>query len=210
MPALDAGAPAPVDGVVLCPFGLPDDAGGPDAATQTYRRDCTTASDCAIGVHLNNCCGQQIALGVRASEKPRFDDGGGCGGEPALCECAPGPTLTDDGETTSYNDPVAVTCTMENCNSYPCTIGRCQSYPAQFACGSNMCDSRTQFCQAYLPGILAADAGGPSIYYQCAPLPAACAAAPSCACVTAAGGQQVVDHCDEGKHGRVTVTYAGI
>ena len=188
-------------GTVACPFGMPD-PGAPKPTDITYQRGCTTAADCSIALHLNNCCGQKIALGARASESPRFAaDTGICGNENATyhchCDSVDG-TLAEDGELSGFvdNHDIAVRCNQS----------RCGTFVALFACGDKTCDSRAQICETYSPGIALADGGPPATSYTCSSLPAACTTNPTCPCVTA--GKSSIASCDESK-GHVTVGHMG-
>jgi hypothetical protein len=53
-----------------------------------------------------------------------------------------------------------------------------------FACGTTTC-SAGFYCEDHPPGIAEPDGGVPSDAYTCSPLPAACAATPTCACIEA-------------------------
>lgn len=197
--ALDAGSPAVDDGVVACPYGLPPDGGPAPASTKTYHRSCSTKASCAIGYHLADCCGRAVALGVEASEKPRFEANGRiCGNSFVTCDCAAGPTLVEDGEASRSADNSDI--------DVACVAGACRTYVTNFACGSQSCDSRTQYCDALMPGIALPDGGAPPILYSCRPIPAACTTTPSCACITSTLSTAT---CTEAK-GRVTVTRQGI
>ncbi len=92
----DAPDASPI-GVAHCPW----ETAHPPVSTVTYDKRCTTAADCRIGMHLWDCCGAQIALGVSAGDLSRFTrDGGLCGDEfGGLCDCASGGPHAEDGRT---------------------------------------------------------------------------------------------------------------
>jgi hypothetical protein len=193
------GAPVPPasDGVVACPFGLSVDAGS--TSTRTYARSCSSPADCAIAYHREDCCGTERALGVSVSEKSRFVASGGiCGDVGPLCSCPALLPLAADDERSTKSDHSDI--------DVRCVEGACEAYVTTFACGDQSCDSRTQYCDALTPGIALADGGTPPIFYTCKNAPAACAAAPTCACIapTFPGAT-----CVEPK-GRVSVTRMGI
>jgi hypothetical protein len=62
----------------------------------------------------------------------------------------------------------------------------CACTTAPFACGTTTC-SEGFYCEVQPPGIALPDSGV-AAGYSCLPLPAACAASPSCACLGAALG----------------------
>jgi hypothetical protein len=107
----DASTPA----LVHCPW----EHGGPDGGKVAYDKDCVRDVDCAIGMHLNNCCGQEIALGVNASDRWIFtQDGGICGDEfGGLCDCAIGGTIAEDGRTSMKpgGGDIVVACVSGRC-----------------------------------------------------------------------------------------------
>lgn len=84
-------------GVTQCPW----ETARPPSSTVTYDKRCTTAADCRIGMHLWDCCGSQIALGVSVGDLSRFTrDGGLCGDEfGGLCDCGSGGPHVEDGRT---------------------------------------------------------------------------------------------------------------
>jgi hypothetical protein len=97
LPALDAGADTGVSldatsdvpgwtDAAQVPVGAPDatvdlSGGSPDllaptcgqAAFPAVDRRCTTGADCIVVRHQTDCCGSQIALGIRADQRDRFE-----------------------------------------------------------------------------------------------------------------------------------------
>ena len=188
-------------GTVLCQWGMPINGVVPAGTpTETYGRQCAVASDCAIGKHLADCCGSEIALGVRADQASRFTAVGGiCGAEFAACDCAGRPMQADNGHYSGFADGRDIVVT--------CSSGVCQTKVSSFACGNKQCDPQTQFCEVFPPGIAFPDGGTPPSSYACSPLPAGCTAAPTCACVKPSTSN--VQSCADGSGG-VTVTHWGI
>jgi len=198
--AMDGGHAPVGEGVVKCPFGMPLPGDPSPGTTKTYHRSCATKADCAIGLHVNDCCGTLIALGVETDEKPRFDAKGSiCGNSFPTCACVAGKPVVD-GEMSMFADHHDV--------DVRCVANACETYLPSFACGDKLCDSRTQFCEAFQPGVPLPGGGMPPTSYTCLPIPAACTAKPDCPCITA-GTSGVTLTCAEPK-GRVTVTRQGI
>lgn len=187
------GTSGAVLGEVGCPFGQPT----PDAATESYTRSCTTKAECAVGYHPKDCCGTRLALGIAASEVARFAQGL-CPGSGPGCGCDAQLPQVVDGDRARFDDGRDI--------AVRCVAGGCEAYVASFACGDQTCDSRTDYCEAFVPGVQLPDGGGAPIQYTCQPVPSACTATPTCACI----GSTVPDAtCSENK-GRVTVTRGGV
>lgn len=200
--AVDAGpGPGPALGVVLCQWGMPDAGVVPTGVpTESYARECTVTSDCAVATHLADCCGSVVALGVRANEASRFGAVGGiCGAEFATCDCVGRAPRAEDGQFSAFSDAHDI--------GVACTAGRCQSHIASFACGNLQCDSKTEFCEVFPPGIAFPDGGTPPSSYACSPVPTGCMLPTTCACVTNATAN--VQSCSDAG-GRITVTHFGI
>jgi len=71
-----------------------------------------------------------------------------------------------------------------------------------FACGSATCDGVTQYCEHAAGGAMTPD-GGVNEWWTCKPIPTACVANRSCACVKqATGGGNV---CESEKDQKVTL-----
>lgn len=70
-----------------------------------------------------------------------------------------------------------------------------------FACGNTTCDGVTQFCEHAAGGVMLPD-GGANEWWTCKPIPAACVADRSCACIQNASGGYV---CESEKDMKVTV-----
>ena len=187
-----------VTGVVSCPYGEQADA----AVTQTYDKECKTASDCAIGKHLHDPCGTYAFLGTRTSENARFArDGGVCGNEASdaqtLCESPPGPPLADDGTVSGFSDGHDII--------VACASGRCTT-TAPFACATAVCRDGSDYCRGATAAAPLPDGGTPTAAYVCQPLPSTCVASPTCACLRASSicGAATLVNCTE-HGGRVTL-----
>jgi hypothetical protein len=70
--------------------------------------------------------------------------------------------------------------------------------PKPLACGSLTCNGNTQFCAESGGGAQPPD-GGSNFTYSCDPIPAACTAAPTCACISANSGNTCP--CSQGPDG---------
>lgn len=70
-----------------------------------------------------------------------------------------------------------------------------------FACGNTTCDGVTQFCEHAAGGAMLPD-GGTNEWWTCKPIPAACVADRSCACIVQNAGGYV---CESEKDQKVTV-----
>jgi hypothetical protein len=117
--SVDGSVAASSEGVLLCPFGMPD-AGAPSSPSTavTYDRSCTTSADCTIGTHYLDCCGTLIVLGINQDEVGAFDTNTGICHTPPTCRCKGRGAFAEDGQTSS--DPnqlsdVVVSCTAGVC-----------------------------------------------------------------------------------------------
>ncbi|AKU98613.1 hypothetical protein AKJ09_05277 [Labilithrix luteola] len=108
----DASLPSP-QGTLTCPSS---DAG----VTYTYDRSCTAASDCVIGFLSIDCCGSQMAYGINAAAKSRFDETALTCGIRGVCDCAAEYVRSEDGATSLYADhhDLQVGCADQRCITY--------------------------------------------------------------------------------------------
>jgi hypothetical protein len=117
--SVDAAWSAPDAAATVAVAHCPWERGGPDGGVIPYDKKCTATSDCAIGMHLNNCCGEEIALGVNVDDVARFRrDGGICGDEyGGPCDCAMGGTVAEDGQTSRQpmGTDIVVACVAGEC-----------------------------------------------------------------------------------------------
>lgn len=142
----------------------------------TFDRACSTASDCAIGIHQVNCCGTLDATGIASTASASFAAAEAtCDAMYPGCGCAEEPTMTDDGGTVpagSGASGIVVECVMGVCTT---------SVRPPGACGSATCSS-TQVCLTPCEGVLPPGGTGPSPV--CVDVPSACAGGnASCGCV---------------------------
>jgi hypothetical protein len=129
----DAGDEQPVSavGYAYCPWGHGSDPNPPDPCFHQgpcappvvipYSKSCSAVSDCAIGLHLDHCCGQKVALGINSAELSRFSvDGGICGNEVPMCGCAPRDdgTIAEDGRVSG--DPQGIADILVKCERGAC------------------------------------------------------------------------------------------
>jgi hypothetical protein len=80
---------------------------------------CSVNSDCALVLHTISCCGTNVAWGIAAGEVAAFDEVEAvCDSEYPECDCAPLPTVAEDGNSTEDQSALAVSCEMGACTSY--------------------------------------------------------------------------------------------
>ncbi len=119
-PGLDSGNPANGTGVLYCPFGAGTPTPPPGSTAVTYDKGCVTPADCAIGRHLTDCCGSEIALGINVSETGRFDGTAGvCDGGGPFCDCASRGVVAEDGRQS--HDPLNLSDVRVSCPGGLCT-----------------------------------------------------------------------------------------
>jgi hypothetical protein len=79
----------------------------------SFDASCNAQSDCFMAMHTTDCCGSLVAVGFNVSAKAQFDSAeSSCGGP--MCQCAPRPTLAQDGRTND-TDNIAVQCSNHSC-----------------------------------------------------------------------------------------------
>jgi len=135
-----------------------------------FDRECTLASDCVIGTRAFDCCGTRH-MGIRPSEAQAFAASAAiCNAQSAACDCALDPlqqTAADDGTTAAGGSVPRVDCVAGLCQT---TMG----VSTALSCGTDACDPTTEICVNHQ---------GWTTEYACMPVPAACSADHSCACV---------------------------
>lgn len=100
--ATDTGEP------VMCPDVFP-----------MFDKTCGVDSDCALALHTISCCGTEVAWGISTSEVAAFESAEAtCDSQYPECDCAPFPTLAEDGNEVMDANALAVTCQMGACMSY--------------------------------------------------------------------------------------------
>lgn len=93
---------------VMCPETFPE-----------FDKTCSLDSDCAVVLHMTDCCGTFVAWGITASEVEAFEAAETiCESQYPGCGCAPQPTLAEDGNPVLDPATVLATCTMGACSSY--------------------------------------------------------------------------------------------
>jgi len=94
------------------------ECGGDTRVFPEFDRACTEPADCAVALHQVDCCGSLVAWGINSAELARFDKAEKlCGEMFPICDCAPMPTLVEDGSSTELNETIAVTCEAGSCAS---------------------------------------------------------------------------------------------
>ena len=84
-----------------------------------YDKTCAIDDDCAIGIHQIDCCGSMAAIGMNASELPRFErEESLCRESLPICDCPTRPTETEDGNSAFDHDQIRVRCVDERCGTY--------------------------------------------------------------------------------------------
>lgn len=89
----------------------------------TLDRRCTIQTDCWLGIHQTDCCGNTSAIGINNADRGRFDMlEPRCRASYPACGCASGPTRTDSGETTANPTAVRLACVaagpQRTCRTY--------------------------------------------------------------------------------------------
>jgi hypothetical protein len=159
--------------------GAVGDGGSADAGLActpfpSFRRDCETLADCALGVRTYNCCGSQLVTGVRADQLDAFNRAAQhCDSLFPACGCPSQATRADDGTVDDLSDwEPSVTCQNHQCWS---SFG---TFSGRTPCGSQdaSCDAATEICRT----TSGAGASAPS---ACVPVPSACATNRTCDCL---------------------------
>jgi hypothetical protein len=129
--AVDAPSPDGDTGWVIDALvGDADDTDPPDtsvdggrACTQAteVRRSCDDDWDCVAALHVTDCCGSAVWLGIRASAVTSFDTlEAACERSYSDCTCAALPPTADDGSVVRAVDEDAV--------SARCQHGACETF----------------------------------------------------------------------------------
>lgn len=101
-------------------------AGGGNACAlpMTVDSSCNLDADCVAVTHTTNCCGAAVWLGIRATEKPRFDTlEAACDKTYPGCGCASGPPETDDGSVVPFGSMPGVICQAGTCKTFSKACG---------------------------------------------------------------------------------------
>jgi hypothetical protein len=105
----------------------PIDAGSPDAGPMCgvdggffpeFNKLCTSANDCAFGLHQVDCCGNLLAIGFNKSQTAAFNAAEAtCDPMYPHCFCASA-LRAEDGEVASGPQSIAVRCDGCQCVTY--------------------------------------------------------------------------------------------
>jgi hypothetical protein len=101
-----------------------------------------------------------------------FDNQGICTKRPEACDKNLYPTCGCDGQIHGNECDANAAGTDVNNNG-------CMPPPGQFACGAHFCQPDAEYCEREI-----SDVATIPDTYRCRPLPAACGASPSCACLS--------------------------
>lgn len=173
----DAGDDAGAGDGAVAEAGSAADASVSCAPFPSFRRDCESASDCALGFRTFNCCGSQLVTGVRADALEAFDRAARhCESLFPACGCAMQATRADDGTVDDFTDSAhpSVTCQHRQCwTSF-------RSFGGKTPCGSQglMCDAATELCKS-------TSGPGNTFATTCVPVPPECSTDRNCACLGA-------------------------
>ncbi len=93
-------------------------APGAPQAEITVDRSCKADADCAVGAHIRDCCGSIALIGIRASERSRFDAAErACNPQGGACECVAKPTVMEDGRGVRELRDAWVSCLAGRCTA---------------------------------------------------------------------------------------------
>lgn len=94
------------------------DCGGLEQVFPDFDKACESHDDCALVFHTVNCCGTNVAWGIRADEVPAFDAAEAiCDSQQADCGCAQDMTQAEDGNRAYDPAAFAVSCIAGSCRS---------------------------------------------------------------------------------------------
>jgi hypothetical protein len=89
---------------------------GANPSFPVFDKTCTAASDCFIGIHQTDCCGSHVAIGMRSTERARFqEDEARCEAMYPGCRCAGQPTRAEDGNVATGATQIVVRCDSNRC-----------------------------------------------------------------------------------------------
>ena len=85
----------------------------------TFDKHCAAATDCALALHVINCCGSAKAIGINQSEVVRFDrDEKICDAQYPKCGCPTSPPIAEDGKTSTGGNDIKVDCRASACTTF--------------------------------------------------------------------------------------------
>jgi len=92
--------------------------GGDDPQFPEFDRTCAVEADCTVVFHQTDCCGTVVAWGLSGEAgKPFSEAEQECAMMYGICDCAPMPTVTDDGKSTEDSTQITVGCVDGLCTS---------------------------------------------------------------------------------------------
>lgn len=92
---------------------------GAMAMFPSFDKTCGAVTDCVTALHMVNCCGTLVALGIRASETNAFAEAEAtCEMQYPGCGCAQSPTTTEDGKTSMDDSKIQVDCKNGQCMTF--------------------------------------------------------------------------------------------
>jgi hypothetical protein len=90
---------------VMCPEQFP-----------SFSKACADTAACSIAYHTVNCCGTNAAIGIATTELAAFEEAEAiCDSQLPMCDCAPFPTGTEDGQSTEDPNLITVECVEGSC-----------------------------------------------------------------------------------------------
>ncbi len=93
--------------------------GGEDPQFPEFDRTCTVVRDCTVVFHQTDCCGSLVAWGLNGAAGKLFNEAESqCVAQYGECDCAPMPTLAEDGKSTEDSTQIMVACTDGLCSSF--------------------------------------------------------------------------------------------
>lgn len=84
-----------------------------------HKAPCVTTDECAIGFHQIDCCGSRESWGIAAADADEFTAAETtCDQQFPRCDCAPQPTIADDGQVSENDQDFAVACLASTCLTF--------------------------------------------------------------------------------------------
>ena len=99
--------------------GPPIVCGGSVGSFPSFDRTCRAATDCFVGTHQTDCCGNSHAMGLNVSQRAAFEAAEAiCEPMYPRCGCPARPPVTDDGVIGTFSSVMSVDCRAGLCTSY--------------------------------------------------------------------------------------------
>ncbi len=174
---------------------VPGSGGTPDGRRQLRKLECPESrpsieigcgcavdGDCAVALHVVDCCGSAVAIGIARSEVAIFESKEkACNPSAGLCECVASPTRTSDGVQGADPHEIGARCTGGVCvtfsrstkaspppavaSSMPATEPTPTATPS-ISCRGRHCvtvPNRNQIDREHIECVASDDPGGPPI-----------------------------------------------